>query len=465
MPELSGLSEREVEILQLLAKGKSNKDIAQALFISVNTVKVHLRNIFAKIEVSSRTEATLYAVRAGLVEGVSDISTNGKGVVSEREDTDLEDINNPILEETIVVPLPPVHDVSHPLALETIIVPSKWWQKPPLIMGWVVFFLLIGVGISWVAVSFNNTPKEIPVEVNENQWEEKSALSFARTGHATVVFENKIIVIGGETSDGIVSTTESYNVENNLWSALSDKPTAVTEVQAVVLGGKIYVPGGRTANEQITDILEIFDPTENAWTTGSSLPIQLSAYGLATFEGKLYLFGGWNGENFSDLVFSYDPDKDAWQEVAQLPSPRGFVSVVVNMNRMFVLGGYNGEAALDSNLIFFPGRATNPWENAAPLPEARYAMGAAFIADRIYVIGGIQRETNSAPQLIFLPANDGWIVRTELKSENNPVWSHFGIAVVGSNVYALGGMLDGLPTDQNITFQAIYTLPLPIIIK
>jgi len=61
------LSEREIEILQLVSQGKSNKEIAAELFISVNTVKVHLANIFTKIDVSSRTEATLYAIEHGIV--------------------------------------------------------------------------------------------------------------------------------------------------------------------------------------------------------------------------------------------------------------------------------------------------------------------------------------------------------------------------------------------------------------
>src|SRR5713101_3272704 len=60
------LSDREREILRLVATGASNKDIARQLTISPNTVKVHLRNIFAKIGSASRTEATLYAIRAGL---------------------------------------------------------------------------------------------------------------------------------------------------------------------------------------------------------------------------------------------------------------------------------------------------------------------------------------------------------------------------------------------------------------
>ncbi len=67
MPENNGLSDREIEILRLVATGASNKEIASQLFISTNTVKVHLRNIFAKIGVELRTEAAMYVVNHGLL--------------------------------------------------------------------------------------------------------------------------------------------------------------------------------------------------------------------------------------------------------------------------------------------------------------------------------------------------------------------------------------------------------------
>jgi DNA-binding NarL/FixJ family response regulator len=61
------LTDREEEVLNLLAHGKSNKDIGQKLCISEFTVKGHLRNIFTKLKVLSRTEAIAAATRRGLV--------------------------------------------------------------------------------------------------------------------------------------------------------------------------------------------------------------------------------------------------------------------------------------------------------------------------------------------------------------------------------------------------------------
>lgn len=65
--EFEGLTERELEVLQLVAMGKTNKEIGQALFISDRTVQAHLSNIFSKLGVVSRTEAAMYAVRKGWI--------------------------------------------------------------------------------------------------------------------------------------------------------------------------------------------------------------------------------------------------------------------------------------------------------------------------------------------------------------------------------------------------------------
>lgn len=60
---MSELSEREMEILKLAAKGMSNQDIASAIYLSRRTVQAHLANIFRKMDVGSRTEAVLQALK------------------------------------------------------------------------------------------------------------------------------------------------------------------------------------------------------------------------------------------------------------------------------------------------------------------------------------------------------------------------------------------------------------------
>jgi DNA-binding NarL/FixJ family response regulator len=61
------LTERETEVLRLLARGMANKQIATSLFVSEKTVKAHVSSILMKLGVQSRTQAALHAVRTGLV--------------------------------------------------------------------------------------------------------------------------------------------------------------------------------------------------------------------------------------------------------------------------------------------------------------------------------------------------------------------------------------------------------------
>jgi len=65
--ENSPLTDREMEVLQLIVEGRSNQDIADRLYITVGTVKTHVRNILSKLCADDRTQAAVLALRAGLV--------------------------------------------------------------------------------------------------------------------------------------------------------------------------------------------------------------------------------------------------------------------------------------------------------------------------------------------------------------------------------------------------------------
>jgi NarL family two-component system response regulator LiaR len=68
VPPHHGLTEREMEVLRLIAAGKSNQEVADALFIGIKTVKFHVTNILAKLGVEDRTQAAIYAHKHGLVD-------------------------------------------------------------------------------------------------------------------------------------------------------------------------------------------------------------------------------------------------------------------------------------------------------------------------------------------------------------------------------------------------------------
>lgn len=67
-PATAQLTARELQVLRLVAKGLSNREIAEELFISENTVKNHIRNMLEKLQMKSRMEAAMYAVRSNLLD-------------------------------------------------------------------------------------------------------------------------------------------------------------------------------------------------------------------------------------------------------------------------------------------------------------------------------------------------------------------------------------------------------------
>jgi DNA-binding CsgD family transcriptional regulator len=67
---IDALTDREKDVLRLVARGATNRDIAEELVITENTVKVHLRNILDKLQLRNRQQAAAYAVQEGLISRV-----------------------------------------------------------------------------------------------------------------------------------------------------------------------------------------------------------------------------------------------------------------------------------------------------------------------------------------------------------------------------------------------------------
>lgn len=437
--EQKELSERELEILRLVATGVSNKEIAHQLFISSNTVKVHLRNIFSKIGATSRTEAALYAVRIGLVPSYA------PGPIA--SDDDGNDRSQPSPGRLSIPAAQPARFRLGMVALFSI-----------------VMLALLGLGIRLGRQSPGPTdPSNSPEATSVARLQVQASMPTARQGLAVAAYEDHLYAIGGETDSGVSGRVEVYSPAEDSWAELASKPTAVSDVSAVVIGGKIYVPGGRTDSGAMTSRLEIYDPRENTWMQGEQLPRALSAYSLAAFEGKIFLIGGWDGKVVSRSVFEFDPGSDVWSERAAMPTGRAFAGAAVAGGKIFVIGGYDGEKALPVTEIYTPDRETgigNPWETGQPMPAGRYAMGVASIVDIVHVIGGLGEEEGPLPALDYFPQLDQWM---EVESPFIHAWSHLGLVPLGSSLHVLGGLLGGAPTQQNLSYQAIFTISLPLI--
>jgi len=417
---LSSLSEREMEILRLLAGGCSNKQIAQQLGISPNTVKVHLRNIFDKLGLASRTEAALFAVRAGLAE----------------------------------TPEP---------------APAAERRKPRLLIGMLILIVFPVLGWAvWAAAGQRQPPATAAPAAPEaaSRWQVLNELPLASGGMAGVVYENSLFLIGGETPHSVSSNLTRFDLSSGVWQAQAAKPLPVSRAQAAVLGDLIYVAGGLTAAGDPTASLEVYSPRVDRWEPRAPLPHALAGASLAAFEGFLYLFGGWDGKNDSAAVYRYDPQADAWQPMTGLPSARSYTSAVVVDNKILVMGGLHGQHVLDETWAYYPQRdqlAETPWEAKAALPAPRYAAGGASLAGQVYLAGGFTAPDQTTAQpvlLIYRPADDQW-----LAGEAPPVepggWN--SLLAARENLHLLGGFLDGRPSSLHLSYQAIYSQLLPLV--
>ncbi len=136
----------------------------------------------------------------------------------------------------------------------------------------------------------------------------------------------------------------------------------------------------------------------------------LSAYALAAFEGRLYLFGGWDGKRYLDTVYLYDPSADEWKNLPPMQARRAFAGAAAAAGRLFVIGGRDETGPLASNQAFLPGAdaGADPWSEAAPLPDARYAMGVTSVADFVHVVGGVGMTDQALSSLEYLPSTNSW---------------------------------------------------------
>ncbi|MGD8752212.1 MAG: kelch repeat-containing protein, partial [Anaerolineales bacterium] len=404
------------------------------LFISVNTVKVHLRNIFSKLDVSSRTEATMYAVQTGLVQTYRDTERGKELLIGAGEH---------------------LH-----------VGPVRWWQRPWFIGVMVIFVVVVGsvVGITLAQQgSLNSGGNLIPPQPGQQErWEQLADIPTPRIGHAVAVYEDQIYAISGESQMGIVDLVERYDPEEDSWTQLASKPTPVKDIQADVIGGLIYVPGGRLVDGTPTDVLEVYDPQKDGWEQRSSLPRPISAYALAAFEGRLYLFGGWDGNEYLNATYAYDPNNDQWIELTPMPTKRAFAGAAEAGGKIFIIGGFDGDQPLSVSESYVPENddgVSSPWTVEQPLPSGRYAMGVASVADIIHIVGGEGVDANESLTIEYFPFRNEW---QQFESPDIEQWSQLGLVSLGVHLYAIGGDQDTDMPKTNLAYQAIFTISFPV---
>ena len=412
------LSERELEVLEQVVTGATNRQIAQTLVVSVNTVKVHLRNIYTKMGVESRTEATLIAIREGLVSVPTAVT---KAPATE-------------------VPAGPE---GTPAGVTEALPPLPWPKRVALIVGLIMVALASAATWprSWTSDTNPDTDVEGPGSGNAGavvlsaDWRNLAPMNTGRSRFALVAASGgQLFAIGGETNGGVVGSIERYDPGSDQWTILtSSKPTRVSNISAALVEGKIVVPGGRTAEGNATAIVEVFDLGSTAWSEVESLPRPIYTYALAVYKTKVYLFGGRNDRGYANSTFIYDPQQDEWEQGREMPTQRAYAAAAPLGSRIFVVGGYDGQNEQSTGEAYSPEADT--WETCEPLTLGRGGLGLVSVANRLYAVGGGWSDYLGFSEK-YDPSTNQW---SPFETPVSRRWHNLSIASTASKFFIAGG--------------------------
>jgi DNA-binding CsgD family transcriptional regulator len=427
------LSERELEILRLVVTGVTNRQIALRLVISPNTVKVHLRNIFAKLGVESRTEAALVAIQNGWVE----------------------------------VPGAVLPGASPSFGPE----PLSWRRRAFLVAALAASLTLAlwprATGRTMApgdALSDRAPAGGALIDPDTVQrWSSRAPLDVARERFACASAGGLLYAIAGDTTSGVVSDVDIYDPASDTWRKGADKPTPASNVGGAVLNDEIYVPGGYDGYERVLSVVEVYNPATDTWRTVGRLPSPRCAYALAATGGRLFVIGGWDGTRYVDDVLVYNPEEDSWSPGTPQGQARGFAAAVALDGRIYVVGGFDGANESAACEVYDPaleGSDTSPWQTLAPMAQPRGGLGLVAVGRRLYAVGG-GWNGGLAYNESYDTATDRW------QPFPSPVlgqWRTLGLAAaessLGTTLYAIGGWT-GDRVAVNQAYRALLNVYLP----
>lgn len=445
MMDENPLSSRESEILELLAQGKSNKEIASDLVISVNTVKVHISNIFQKLGISSRAEAIMYALEKGIIE------------------TPRQELTEPqVITEIVEAELP-----------KWLLWLKKYWWIPSLLLIGLIFALSFIFSRSAFLAKPTPSPDPLQAILSQNRWQDLELLKPARTGLAAVAYRNHIYAIGGESLEGISALNQSFNLKTNRWVQLTAKPSPVKNAAALEISGKIYVFGGELADGSTSNVIEVYDTANDTWESKTPAPIGLSRYAATIYEGNIYVFGGWNGNTLSNQTLVYDPSLDKWHTAPS--SPKAFLDAfaLTANDRIMLLGGKesNGKPsltdlkAITTLRIFSPDLESidkSQWSEPLEVFQAKEIIAAQNMGDSIVVFSRLEEEKTLISY--YSLQTEAWMHAEG--SSSSYFKERSGLANISGAVYFIGGQDEsGAFSEDFKRYQAIFSIMLPAIIN
>ena len=199
-------------------------------------------------------------------------------------------------------------------------------------------------------------------------WTELAPMRTARGALSGGAIDGKLYVVGGS---GVIpvsgkptareniphgfATLEIYDIATGRWTAGPPMPTPRHHASAVVVGGKLYVVGGRLRSDASLRAFERFDPKRGTWERLPPLPLGVAAVSATAVDGSIVATGGADDTEawVTPSTWSYDVADARWRRLPDLVVPRHGHTTILQGGRLYALGGspcagYGSEPSIES---------------------------------------------------------------------------------------------------------------------
>ena len=221
---------------------------------------------------------------------------------------------------------------------------------------------------------------------------------------AVVTDSNWIYVFSNYLAPGIAGTLYRFNLNGDS-EQLDAADPAVNVTDGVYLWDKLVFAGGVDATGELTDKLSVYDLSDQEWLDDFTVPIPMALAATVVFNDRLYLIGGFDGEEALADVWRFNPSSATWTKLASMNQARMHPVAGIINDKIIVAGGADLVNLSSAEIYDF---AEDVWSDISPLPEEMYAAADSTCNNQFFVIGGLVGDEALDIVYGYDPALNAW---------------------------------------------------------